>query len=65
MGEVLKFVLLELVVVIIVFFLVVNFGLLLKMVEVVLVVGLLLKRVEVCMGGKCKKLGGIVLLDEF
>lgn len=29
------------------------------------VVGLPLKRVEVCMGGKCKKSGGAVLLDEF
>ncbi|CAA7048140.1 unnamed protein product [Microthlaspi erraticum] len=29
------------------------------------VVGLPLKRVEVCMGGKCKKSGGAVLLDGF
>nr|UIH10878.1 diacylglycerol acyltranstransferase 3 [Physaria fendleri] len=29
------------------------------------VVGLPLKRIEVCMGGKCKKSGGAVLLGEF
>ncbi|EOA37355.1 hypothetical protein CARUB_v10011099mg [Capsella rubella] len=39
-----------------------NPGQTLKAVEAV---GLPLKRVEVCMGGKCKKLGGALLLDEF
>ncbi|KAL1204334.1 Diacylglycerol O-acyltransferase 3 [Cardamine amara subsp. amara] len=43
----------------------VNPGQTLKTVEAVSVVGLPLKRVEVCMGGKCKKSGGAVLLDEF
>nr|AQM52372.1 diacylglycerol acyltransferase 3 [Camelina sativa] len=42
-----------------------NPGQTMKKVEAVPVVGLPLKRVEVCMGGKCKKLGGAVLLDEF
>lgn len=37
----------------------------LKTVEAVSVVGLPLKRVEVCMGGKCKKSGGALLLDGF
>ncbi|CAH8390396.1 unnamed protein product [Eruca vesicaria subsp. sativa] len=44
---------------------IVNPRLPLKTVEAVPVVGLPLKRVEVCMGGKCKKSGGAVLLDEF
>lgn len=34
-------------------------------VEAVSVAGPPLKRVEVCMGGKCKKSGGALLLDEF
>lgn len=42
-----------------------NPGQTLKTVEAVSVVGLPLKRIEVCMGGKCKKSGGAVLLDEF
>lgn len=42
-----------------------NPGQTLKTVEAVPVVGLPLKRLEVCMGGKCKKLGGAVLLNEF
>nr|AQM52371.1 diacylglycerol acyltransferase 3 [Camelina sativa] len=42
-----------------------NPGQTLKKVDAVSVVGLPLKRVEVCMGGKCKKMGGAVLLDEF
>jgi hypothetical protein len=37
----------------------------LKTVEAVSVVGLPLNRVEVCMGGKCKRSGGALLLDEF
>ncbi|KFK36105.1 hypothetical protein AALP_AA4G077800 [Arabis alpina] len=36
-----------------------------KTVEAVSVAGSALKRVEVCMGGKCKKSGGGLLLDEF
>ncbi|CAH2036082.1 unnamed protein product, partial [Thlaspi arvense] len=42
-----------------------NPGQTLKTIEAVPVVGLPLKRVEVCMGGKCKKSGGAVLLDAF
>ncbi|VVB00927.1 unnamed protein product [Arabis nemorensis] len=42
-----------------------NPGQISKTVEAVSVVGLPLKRVEVCMGGKCKKSGGGLLLDEF
>ncbi|VYS48465.1 unnamed protein product [Arabidopsis thaliana] len=42
-----------------------NVGQTLKAVEAVSVVGLPLNRVEVCMGGKCKKSGGALLLDEF
>uniref|UniRef100_A0A1J3JRA9 Diacylglycerol O-acyltransferase 3, cytosolic n=1 Tax=Noccaea caerulescens TaxID=107243 RepID=A0A1J3JRA9_NOCCA len=42
-----------------------NPGQTLKTTDAGSVVGLPLKRVEVCMGGKCKKSGGAVLLDEF
>ena len=64
-GEALKLALLESAAATTAFPSVVNPGLPLKTVEAVPVVGLPLKRVEVCMGGKCKKSGGTVLLDEF
>ncbi|CAN6891350.1 unnamed protein product [Brassica oleracea] len=64
-GEALKLALLESAAATTAFPSVVNPGLPLKTVGAVPVVGLPLKRVEVCMGGKCKKSGGAVLLDEF
>ncbi|KAJ0230791.1 Diacylglycerol O-acyltransferase 3 [Hirschfeldia incana] len=64
-GEALKLALLQSAAASTAFPSVVNPGLPLKKVEAVSVVGLPLKRVEVCMGGKCKKSGGAVLLDEF
>ncbi|KAH0914203.1 hypothetical protein HID58_028649 [Brassica napus] len=64
-GEALKLALLESAAATTAFPSVVNPGLPLKTVEAVPVVGLPSKRVEVCMGGKCKKSGGAVLLDEF
>lgn len=64
-GEALKLALLESAAASTAFPSVVNPGLPLKTVEAVPFVGLPSKRVEVCMGGKCKKSGGAVLLDEF
>ena len=64
-GEALKLALLQSAAASTAFPSVVNPGLPLKKVEAVSVVGLPLKRVEVCMGGKCKKSGGAVLLDAF
>ncbi|KAG2314328.1 hypothetical protein Bca4012_064993 [Brassica carinata] len=64
-GEALKLALLQSAAASTAFPSIVNPGLPLKTVEAVPVVGLPSKRIEVCMGGKCKKSGGAVLLDEF
>ncbi|ESQ30729.1 hypothetical protein EUTSA_v10011577mg [Eutrema salsugineum] len=64
-GEALQLALLQSAAASTVFPLMANPGQRLKTVEAVSVVGLPLKRVEVCMGGKCKKSGGAVLLNEF